>query len=799
MQDGSARSIGRLPASQAMNLVIALPLRNEDQLDQLLKDLYDPASPGYRQFLTVEQFTEMFSPTQQEYAAALDFAKENGFTVTGTSSNRLIVQVSGSVANVEAAFHVNIGVYQHPTENRTFYAPDREPTTNLTFSLWHVSGLDNYSIPHPAGLDKRSDGAGSSSNATTGSGPSASFLGSDMRAAYYGGTALTGAGQSVGLLEFHGTDLADLTTYFTNAKQTNNVPITLLSTDGTSTSCLDSMAGGNCDDTEQTLDITQALGMAPGLSSLVVYVGSSDAAIFNAMATANPLNAQLGSSWTWTPSDPTTDDPYFKEFAAQGQNLFQAAGDNKKWTTTGKASEIYPADDVYVTSVGGTDLATSSAAGPWASETAWANSGGGISPDELAIPSWQTAAAAGCASCSQTYRNGPDVSANANYTFYVCADQTTCTANNWGGTSFAAPMWAGYMALINQQSVANGKKTLGFINPSLYSIGSGSSYTTDFHDITSGSNGYSAATGYDLATGWGSPNGSGLINALAGSSSAATIASPSPGTTLTSASTTFTWNAGPAGTTGYGLNVGTTGVGSANLVNIGPLSGTSVTVSLPTNGTLIYVRLWTILNGTTYLANDYTYTEFTQSASAITSPAPGSTLTSASTTFTWNAGPAGTTGYGLNVGTTGVGSANLVNIYPLSGTSTTVNLPTNGTTIYVRLWTVLNGTTFLCHDYTYTEFSQFASAITSPTPGGTLASASTTFTWNPGPAGTTGYGLNVGTLPGGADLVNIGPLSGTSVTVNLPSNGATIYVRLWTELSGPTYLYNDYTYTESSQ
>jgi hypothetical protein len=384
-----------------------------------------------------------------------------------------------------------------------------------------------------------------------------------------------------------------------------------------------------------------------------------------------------------------------------------------------------------------------------------------------------------------------------------------------------------------------------------------------------------------------------LINALAGSSSAATIASPSPGTTLTSASTTFTWNAGPAGTTGYGLNVGTTGVGSANLVNIGPLSGTSVTVSLPTNGTLIYVRLWTILNGTTYLSNDYTYTEFTQSASAITGPTPGSTLTSASTTFTWNAGPAGTTGYGLNVGTTGVGSANLVNIYPLSGTSTTVNLPTNGTTIYVRLWTVLNGTTFLsndytytefsqfasaissptpggtlasasttftwnagpagttgyglnvgttgvgsanlvniyplsgtsttvnlptngttiyvrlwtvlngttflCHDYTYTEFSQFASAITSPTPGGTLASASTTFTWNPGPAGTTGYGLNVGTLPGGADLVNIGPLSGTSVTVNLPSNGATIYVRLWTELSGPTYLYNDYTYTESSQ
>ena len=78
-------------------------------------------------------------------------------------------------------------------------------------------------------------------------------------------------------------------------------------------------------------------------------------------------------------------------------------------------------------------------------------------------------------------------------------------------------MWAGYLALVNQQAVANGNKTVGFINPTLYTIGEGSNYDTDFHDVTSGSNGYSATTGYDLATGWGSPNGSGLITALAGS------------------------------------------------------------------------------------------------------------------------------------------------------------------------------------------------------------------------------------------------------------------------------------------
>ena len=514
-QDGSARSVGRLPATQTMSLVLTLPLRNQDELDQFLQDVYDPSSPSYRQFLTVEEFTAKFGPTQEDYDAVINFARENGLTVVGTSPNRLNVQVSGPVASVERALNVTMGVYQHPTESRTFYAPDREPTPSLAVSLWHISGLDNYSIPHPAGLDKRPASSGAKSSATTGSGPSASFLGSDMRAAYYGATTLTGSGQSLGLLEYYGTDLADLSTYFTNTKQTNSVPITLVSTDGTSTSCVYS----SCDDTEQTLDMTQALGMAPGLSSLVMYVGSTDAAIFNAMATAKPLNAQLSSSWTWSPADPSTDNPYFEEFAAQGQNLFQAAGDNKKWTTSGTASEIFPADDVYVTSVGGTDLNTSSAAGPWASETAWADSGGGISPDKFTIPPWQTTAAASCSSCSKTYRNGPDVSANANFTFYVCADQTACTANEYGGTSFAAPMWAGYLALINQQAVANSGKTLGFINPSLYSIGVGSSYDTDFHDITSGSNGYSAATGYDLATGWGSPNGSALISALAGSSS----------------------------------------------------------------------------------------------------------------------------------------------------------------------------------------------------------------------------------------------------------------------------------------
>jgi len=591
--DGQAKSVGRLPAGHAMRLVLVLPHRNQAGLESLLQELYDPASPSYRQFLTVEEFTARFGPSQEDYDAVVSFAQAHGFTVEGTSRNRMNVDITGLVANVEEAFHVNMGLYQHPNENRTFYAADREPTPDVPVTLWHIAGLDNYSIPRPA-LIRRN--AAMKTNATTGSGPSASFLGSDMRAAYYGGT-LTGSGQSLGLLEYYGTDLADLTTYFKNVGQTNNVPITLLSTDGTSTSCLES---SGCDDTEQTLDMTQAIGMAPGLSSLVVYVGSTDSAIFNAMATHSPLNAQLSSSWTWSPADPNTDNPYFEEFAAQGQNLFQAAGDSGAWKSS---SKIFPADDVYLTTVGGTDLLTSSAAGPWSSETAWVDGGGGISPDKYAIPSWQTSAASGCSSCSKTYRNGPDVSANANFTFYVCADQTACTANEYGGTSFAAPMWAGYLALVNEQAVTNNGKTVGFINPTLYSIGAGSSYTTDFHDITSGSNGFSATTGYDLATGWGSPNGSGLITALAGSAAPGFSLSASPnsvsivqgsagGSTITSSVTggfdsavTLSYSGQPTGVTISFSPTSITGAGTSSMTITVAASTVTGTYPITVTGT----------------------------------------------------------------------------------------------------------------------------------------------------------------------------------------------------------------------
>ena len=574
VRTGQAQATGRLPSNQVLQLDLVLPLRDQAGLESFLKQLYNPASPSYRQFLTVPEFTARFGPTQENYDAVVRFAKTYGFEIVGGSRDGRDVQVKGTVAAIENAFHVNMRTYKHPTENREFYSPDSEPVLDLQFNLWHISGLDNYSIPHPLRVSKddfaKSHGIESEavvSHATTGSGPSASFLGSDMRAAYYGGTALTGAGQNLGLLEYYGTDLADLTTYYKNIGQTNNVPVTILSTDGTSTSC----TYPSCDDGEQNLDMTQALGMAPGLASLVMYVGSTDTAIISAMTTHNPLPTTIGCSWGWTPADPTTLNPYFEQMAAQGQNFFAASGDYSTWKASGN-SAAWPADNAYVVSVGGTDLVTASAAGPWQSETAWADSGGGISPDKIAIPSWQQLSGVINSSNkgSTTYRNGPDVAANANFTFYTCGDQQACQSNYWGGTSFAAPMWAAYIALVNQQLANNGKPTIGFINPTIYAQNVTSSYGTDFHDITSGTSGsYSAVKGFDLVTGWGSPN-AGLIAALTGAprtSSFSLSASPSSVSVAQGGNGSTAITVTPSG--GFNSSVALTASGQPTGVTIG--------------------------------------------------------------------------------------------------------------------------------------------------------------------------------------------------------------------------------------
>jgi subtilase family serine protease len=440
--------MGRLADDKQMHLSLVLPLRNQAALTDLLQRLYDPSSPDYRHFLTVAQFTEQFGPNEQDYAAVAAYLQSQGLTVEVAPANRLVVPVSGSVAQINSALKLQMSSYQHPTENRTFFSPDREPSLPLNLRVRHITGLDNFSQPHH--VAQRAN-AGQQGAAVNGSGPNNSYLGSDMRAAYYGGTTLDGTGQAIGLIEFGGYDTTDVSLTFTNAGQTTNVPVNNV--------LLDGATGGTVgEDSEQVLDIVQAIGVAPGLSQVRVYIGigQDDASLLNSMASEN-IAKQLSCSWGWLPADPATDDVFFQEMAAQGQSFFAASGDSGAFAAA-ISPFFYPADDQYVTAVGGTHLTTSGPGGTWVSETVWnsvgGGSGGGISQDGITLPSYQNGLANSANGGSTTLRNVPDVAMEGDFDNYAC--EAHACSGNWAGTSFAAPRWAGFMALVNQQAVEAG-------------------------------------------------------------------------------------------------------------------------------------------------------------------------------------------------------------------------------------------------------------------------------------------------------------------------------------------------------
>ena len=208
------------PPLERFSLAISLPLRNEAQLDNLLQELYDPQNPGFHKYLSVGEFVANFGPQLSDYMAVVQFARSNDLTIIDAPANRLVLDVEGPASNIENAFHVTIGVYQHPTENRTFYAPDREPTVDLNVPLLHISGLDNYSLPQP----KNVRGSQPIEGKSTGSGPGGNFIGSDMRAAYYGSGPLDGTGQSVGLFELAGYEISDVQNFFKQVNEPHKVP-----------------------------------------------------------------------------------------------------------------------------------------------------------------------------------------------------------------------------------------------------------------------------------------------------------------------------------------------------------------------------------------------------------------------------------------------------------------------------------------------------------------------------------------------------------------------------------------------
>jgi subtilase family serine protease len=522
---------GVVPATNRLQLAIGLPLHNQDQLDGLIGQLYDPHSTNYHQFLTPEEFTARFGPTEQEYRTVVQFAEAHGLAVVGRYNNRVVLDVSGSVADIDRAFQTTLRTYKHPTEPRNFFAPDTAPSVPTNLPAADIWGLSDYARPKPQ-LVKAAAVKATPLN-YNGTGPGGTYEGADFRNAYIPGSGLNGAGQTVALVEMDGYYPNDISNYEAQCGY-SNVPLQNVIVDvgsGTPSGDDDGVA-------EVSLDIELTISMAPGLSKVIVYEGNSPYDVFESIAASN-VAKQVSCSWTWS-DGPTNDwlsgrkdggttlDSLLEAMVSQGQAFFQAAGDYDAYTGSQALNPTngpIPVDSIYVTSVGGTSLTMNGSGVSWSSESVWnwgnsVGTSGGISPN-YTIPSWQTAVNMSSNNGSSKQRNIPDVAMTADAINVIYGNGNSGT---FGGTSCAAPLWAGFCALVNQQSVGTrpGKSVAGFLNPALYAIGTGTNYSACFNDITTGDDIgtntvelYAATAGYDLCTGWGTPNGTNLVNALA--------------------------------------------------------------------------------------------------------------------------------------------------------------------------------------------------------------------------------------------------------------------------------------------
>ena len=524
-------STGHLDGTNRLHLAIGLPLRNQDGLNALLQQVNDSSSQNYHHYLTADQFNAQFGPTEQDYQSVLEFAQTNGLTVTRKHGNRLLVEVSAQASDIEHAFHVTLNKYRNAKENRNFYSPDTEPSVPAGLSALDVSGLNNYSRPHP----KIKFNPNNQTSPHNGSGPGGNYMGYDFRAAYVPGTALTGAGQKIALVQFDGYYASDIAQYAAQAGLPG-VPLTNILLNGFS-----GIPTGSGGEVEVSLDIEMVISMAPNLSQVLVYEGDPfnfiPNVVLNQIAADNAAR-QVSCSWGWIGGPNATSDQIFQEMTLQGQSFFNASGDSDAFLP-GQVDDPnqfgFPSCSPYITQVGGTTLATSGRGGPRTAEIVWnwglldpvyydgVGSSGGVS-DHYVTPSWQVGFGTAANHGSTTGRNIPDVALTAD-NVYVIADNGIAYPGT-GGTSCAAPLWAGFTALVNQQAALSGKFSVGFINPAIYSIAKTAAYTNDFNDITAGNNTWSASPtnffavpGYDLCTGLGTPNGTNLINALTGAAS----------------------------------------------------------------------------------------------------------------------------------------------------------------------------------------------------------------------------------------------------------------------------------------
>ena len=502
-----AKAVGKADPTERLEVSVLLRRRDGARLTEHVKKLAKREGAGGH--LSRAEFEQQFGADSADVAAVKKFAGDYGLAVVQEHLGRRTVVLSGTVAQFNAAFGVDLQRYHHPGGSYRGRVGSIQLPDELHGVVEAVLGLDNRPAAKPRFRARRPLGNvrwyAKADDATSFTPPQVASL--------YNFPAGTGEGECVAIIELGGGDrTADLNTYFASLAIQSPPKVTAVSVDHGQN---DPTGDPNGPDGEVMLDIEVVGAIAPQANIAVYFAPNTDAGFLDAITTAihDTTNkpSVISISWgmpesSWAQQSLTAFDSAFQAAASMGITVCVASGDNgsSDGVNDGADHVDFPASSPHVLACGGTSLEASGTT--IVSETVWNDgsqggaSGGGLS-QVFPLPAWQdglqvTLTSGGTQAL--TMRGVPDVSGDADpQTGYDVRIDGTDTVI--GGTSAVAPLWAALIACIN--SVVG--TPVGFINPQLYAAPSA------LNDITTGNNGsFAAGPGWDACTGLGSPNGS---------------------------------------------------------------------------------------------------------------------------------------------------------------------------------------------------------------------------------------------------------------------------------------------------
>lgn len=512
------------PADPAAIVEIGLALRGQDPdgLKRALSELSDPTAPGYGRTMSPAVFGERFGLSQADEDQLVATLESQGLTVTQRVAQRTSLKVSGTVAALEAVLGLDLQLLRDPAGGREYIAAMTPPVVPATLagSVAGILGLD----PRPPVSVQNSAADGP---------PSRGLAPRDLAVAYNFAPlweqGFTGDGQSIAILQFGRDTDADLAVYEQAFDVAGPIPERIMVGDGVANAPDDFT-------TEAALDTQVVRGTAPGAQILVFGFETTESmatAVDTIVDDGRARIISLSYGKCFLPGEfilPQEVEAGFASFASAalaGVTLYSASGDWGAFSchvfdpTEHRETTFWPTCADNVVSVGGTFLETRED-GSYLRETGWQDylttggGGGGLSPVDP-MPDWQQGPGVQNDK-SNGKRQCPDVAAVADpdtgYLIFVTDPETG--VGSWmtiGGTSAAAPLWAGIQALMQQSAAAQGVDALGFMGPRYYRIAQDA--PDAFHDVTRGGNLVDeAVAGWDFSTGVGSPDVARLTDAV---------------------------------------------------------------------------------------------------------------------------------------------------------------------------------------------------------------------------------------------------------------------------------------------